>query len=267
MLELAGCNFCVSYARPEDLAIAHEIGQSVMLENGAFTFWRQGRPTNWVAFVAWVRPWLEYRTTWAVMPDVIDGDEDDNRLLSAWLFDYDRDVWSRCAPVWHMHESLDRLRYLCQSHDRVCIGSSGAYAELETPRWHHRMEAAMNAVCANGPPPTWLHMLRGMNLAGGPYPFASVDSTDVGRNHNRTQNGDIAGMAQRWDAIQCPARWSFQEQLAFELDSKYVECETCGGSGTVECGTMYPGWCDSDPCHGHCEVACNDCTGEGMVLA
>jgi hypothetical protein len=49
-------------------------------------------------------------------------------------------------------------------------------------------------------------MLRGMAMVDAGYPFASVDSTDVGRNHNRPQN--TAGkMAARWDALQAPAVW------------------------------------------------------------
>jgi hypothetical protein len=55
-------------------------------------------------------------------------------------------------------------------------------------------------------------MLRGMSLAGGPYPFASADSTDVARNHNRQQNTARA-MADRWDAMQTPALWRRVEQL------------------------------------------------------
>jgi hypothetical protein len=57
-------------------------------------------------------------------------------------------------------------------------------------------------------------MLRGMSLSGSEYPFASVDSTDIGRNHNRPHN-NAAAMAQRWDALQNPARWVRHEQLAF----------------------------------------------------
>ena len=64
----------------------------------------------------------------------------------------------------------------------------------------------MNALCEGGYVPAWLHMLRGMALAGSQYPFASLDSTDVARNHNRPQNA-AANMAAKWDAQQCPARW------------------------------------------------------------
>jgi hypothetical protein len=51
-----------------------------------------------------------------------------------------------------------------------------------------------------------LHMLRGMQLSGRRWPFASVDSTDVGRNHNRQQNTPRS-MVERWDAMQCPGQW------------------------------------------------------------
>jgi hypothetical protein len=43
------------------------------------------------------------------------------------------------APVWHLHESLDRLRRLCDYTNRVCFGSSGAYAT-------RRVEEAFNAI-------------------------------------------------------------------------------------------------------------------------
>jgi len=69
-------------------------------------------------------------------------------------------------------------------------------------------------------PPVWLHMLRGMALAGSEYPFASVDSTDIARNHNRPQN-TVRGMADRWDARQCPGRWRVRyphDQLLLEED-------------------------------------------------
>jgi hypothetical protein len=90
----------------------------------------------------------------------------------------------------------------------VCIGSSGQFATVGSDAWHRRMEQAMNAVCGNGPAPTWLHMLRGMALSGSQYPFASVDSTDIARNHNRPQNTPRL-LADRWDGLQNPRRWHY----------------------------------------------------------
>lgn len=206
LLTLAGRNFCVSHAARGDVKACHEIGQSVMLDNGAFSAWRVGRPVNWPAYYAWAEPWLDYRTTWAVIPDVIDGDEAANdRLILQWPHG------DRGAPVWHMHESIGRLLRLAGLWSRVCIGSSGAYRVVGDARWHTRMTEAMNALCGDGPPPVWLHMLRGMAMSGSHYPFASVDSTDIGRNHHLPHKSALA-MAQRWDAIQCPARWSLRPE-------------------------------------------------------
>jgi hypothetical protein len=202
---LAGRCFCVSYAAPEQVRHCHDIGQSVMLDNGAFSQWKAGKPTNWPGYYAWAEQWLDFRSTWAVIPDVIDGDVDANdALIREWPHSH-----RQSAPVWHMHEPIARLLRLCDRWERVCIGSSGEYATVGDDRWHTRMTDAMNQVCGDGPAPVWLHMLRGMALSGSHYPFASVDSTDIARNHSRPQNSARA-MADRWDAIQCPARWSWR---------------------------------------------------------
>jgi hypothetical protein len=210
LLELTGRHFCVSFAAPYQVGVCHEIGQSVMLDNGAFSFWRSGKPTRWEAYYEWAEHWLQYPTTWAVIPDVIDGDEADNdRLIAAW---HKRKL-RKGAPVWHMHENLDRLRRFCAGgFDKVCIGSSAQFAVVGSDQWHRRMEQAMNAVCRDGTVSVWLHMLRGMSLSGSEYPFASVDSTDIAQNHNRPQNTPVK-MADRWDGLQCKPFWQFREQL------------------------------------------------------
>lgn len=209
LLELAGRNFCVSYARPDQVGTCHRIGQSVMLDNGAFSVWKKGTPTDWPGYYKWAERWLEHPTTWAVIPDVIDGTAEDNDLLIA---KYPSHLFKQSAPVWHMHEPIDRLLYMCMAWDKVCIGSSGQYAVVGSPQWHRRMEAVFNAVCANGPPGVWLHMLRGMAMCEGLYPFASADSTDIAQNHSKSPRTVVA-MADRWDSKQTPARWMFREQL------------------------------------------------------
>ena len=198
---LAGRFFCVSYAAPADCAYVHKIGQGVMLGNGAFSAWTKGRSVDWRGYYDWAAPWLDYHTTWAVIPDVIDGDEAANdELIRQWPHG------QRGAPVWHMHEPISRLIRLASKWPRVCIGSSGAYRVVGSAEWHERMAEAMNELCDGGYVPTWLHMLRGMAMTGTHYPFASADSTDIGRNHHRPQNC-AAKMASTWDAQQCPARW------------------------------------------------------------
>jgi hypothetical protein len=211
LLSLAGR---VSWADPRDVSVCHRIGQSVMLDNGAYTFWRRSRknpdPESWRGYMNWAEGWLEFQTTWAVIPDVIDGSEADNDgLLVSW---FQRRL-PRGAPVWHLHESLERLKRLAHGYDRVCFGSSGQYANVGDDRWRRRVDQAFNAIADDsGRVNTWVHMLRGMSLSGSHYPFASVDSTDVARNHNREQN-TARLLADRWDGLQCPARWSRVPEL------------------------------------------------------
>ena len=199
---LAGRHFCISYAAPNDVKQCHAIGQSVMLDNGAFSAWTAGRPVDWDGYYRWTEEWLAYPTTWAVIPDVIDGGEEENDAL---LLEWPHGV--RGAPVWHADESIDRLLRLASVWPRVCVGSSGAYRVVGSEAWHRRMVEAMNALCPGGLVPCWLHMLRGMAMAGSHYPFASVDSTDVARNHHLPHNSALK-MVNRWDTQQCPARWS-----------------------------------------------------------
>jgi hypothetical protein len=205
--ELAGRCFCVRYGEHRDVEVCHEIGQSVMLDNGAFPAWTQGRATDWPGYYRWCAQWLEHWTTWAVIPDVIDGDENANdALIHEWPFG------DRGAPVFHMHESLDRLARLVDEWPLVCIGSSGAYAVLGTPAWQRRIAEVMATACdAHGVPRARLHMLRGLAYAGGPYPFYSADSTNVARNHSGTNAGrarkSAVRMAAEIDARQTPARW------------------------------------------------------------
>ncbi len=212
--ELAGRHFCVSFADSRDIAVCHDIGQSVMIDNGAYTYWQRNRIQNtvrtWSAYYTWVRPWLDYQTTWCVIPDLIDGSEQENdAMIQEWCSKVGM-LGFRAAPVWHIHESIDRLWHLVAGWPRVCFGSSGDYAQVGSPRWNNRMNAVFNEICrGSGTPPAWIHMLRGMSLSGSIYPFASVDSTDIARNHEQVQ-GRAPRMAHSWDGINNPARWTEQ---------------------------------------------------------
>lgn len=202
-IELAGRHFCVSFMAQQDVARAHHLGQSVMLDNGAFTIWLKGgdRGFDWKAYYDWCECWLTSPSTWAVIPDAIDKPEEvQDRLIADWPFRH------KGAPVWHMNESLDRLLRLIDEWPRVCIGSTQRYAVIRSPAWEQRMDQIWNLVARTRRFLPTLHMLRGMQLAGGRWPFASTDSTDIARNHNRPQNTPRL-MADRWDRCQVPLKW------------------------------------------------------------
>jgi hypothetical protein len=204
LMDLAGRHFCVSHRDPRDVRRCHAIGQSVMLDNGAFSAWKAGTPTDWPAYYAWTDEWLDHPTTWAIPPDVIDaGSQEQDALLREWPHGR-----RQAAPVWHMDEPLPRLCALIDAGWRhVCIGSTAEYAVVMSDAWQRRMDAAWNqlAVTFSRTPP--IHMLRGMQCSGERWPFASVDSTDIAQNHKLPHNTPAA-MAARWDGLQCPARWS-----------------------------------------------------------
>jgi hypothetical protein len=183
-----------------------------MLDNGAFSEWKRGRSSNWPEYYLWAEEWMNYPTTWAVIPDVIDGtDQQQNDLIAQWPFGI------RGAPVWHMNESIARVLSLCDRWPRVCIGSTAIYATILSDSWQRRMDETFNEIAKRHHPLPWIHMLRGMDCSGRRWPFASVDSTDIARNHHLDRNTPRK-MADRWDAMQCPSTWSIRHhQLEFVL--------------------------------------------------
>lgn len=177
----------VSYERPEQIALAAEVCQSFALDNGAFSVWKRGATLDVAGYVAWVKEWEKHPGfDWALIPDAIDGTEDDNdRLFSAY-----REAGGNLlagVPVWHLHESFERLDRLCRTWPRVALGSSGQWSEVGTESWWKRMGAAMDAVCDDlGRPPAKLHGLRMLNpTVFSHLPLSSADSTNVAQNHVR----------------------------------------------------------------------------------
>lgn len=210
LYSLAGRCFFVSHAAPTQIARVDEIGQSVGLDNGAYTSWRKGRLPDWLGFYAWTERWLHTVTTWAVVPDVIDaGAEAQDELLKEWPHGK-----RQAAPVWHMDEPIPRLLHLCdQGWNRVCIGSTAEYATVLSESWERRMDDAYNAMAvAFGRIPP-LHLLRGMQVSGRRWPLYSVDSSDCAQNHHLPHNS-ARKIADRWDAVQSNKRWTLRpEQL------------------------------------------------------
>lgn len=197
----------MSFASPQDADIVAHIGQSIMWDNGAFSLYTSGKSVNWSAYYKWLEPRLAH-PHWAVIPDVIGGDDDANlELIRQWPF---RPELS--APVWHMGVSLDILAHHADNFGRVCFGSSGAYWQVGSEPWSRRCDEAFNFLAQRGPLP-WVHMLRGMAVSGKRWPFASVDSVNVARNFKDT-NSCPEAMARTIDAVQCPAQWHRQyEQM------------------------------------------------------
>ena len=175
----------VSFAHPEQLEIAIEVCQSFAVDNGAFSAWTSGKPiTDWNGYYEWVAALHRFPGfDFAVIPDVIDGDEAANDALVAQWPWRERAPWIG-APVWHLHESLERLERLALTFPRVCLGSSGEFAKIGTAAWWNRMAEAFNTICdKQGRPVCKVHGLRMLDPeVFTRFPLASVDSTNIGRN-------------------------------------------------------------------------------------
>ncbi len=213
--KMAGKHFCVSYARPDDADWCLANGQSVMWDNGAFTAFRLGKEFDPKAFAEWVAPRLGH-PHWAVIPDVIDGTEGQQReRIAAWP--HAREL---SAPVWHMGLSMDWLCELAENWPRLCFGSSGSYWQVGSASWERRADEAWNALERRGLRP-WVHMLRGLDLAGDRWPFASADSVNVARNF---KNRPVCPerMARNIDGRQCPVKWAVRQEQAGLFDAKRI---------------------------------------------
>lgn len=218
---IRGGHAFVSYFRPDQLSLAAEVCQSFAIDNGAFSAWRSGNPVkDWAAFYDWAADCQRIPTCdFAVVPDVIDGTEEQNdALLAEWPLPRHFG-----APVWHLHESLERLVRLVNEWPRVCFGSSGEFDTPGSPAWWDRMRLAMLVACdMRGRPLAKFHGLRMLNpKIFTRLPFASADSTNIARNIGidkawtgpyppGTKTGRAAVMRDRVESPVAPRTWSYR---------------------------------------------------------
>jgi hypothetical protein len=231
--QLKGASFCVSYATRKKLTTQLNdairlVGEDgvLLVDNGAFSAFQAGVDTmNDEAYLQGFAKWandIADRCPQAVIvfPDVIDGTAEQNKALiikSMGLVYADR-----AMPIWHMHEPIEQLLWMCQAFTYVGIGSSKQYFGLGA-EWHARIKEMFAAIDAweieTGFTRPRLHIMRAQKFAH-LYPFDSSDSTNVAVNHNRwardngvTEN-HVGKLAARVDAkIQASAGPAAQHQI------------------------------------------------------
>ena len=159
---MPGRGACVSYARPDQVAMAEEVcGELVMYDNGAFSAWTKGKATDWPGYYAWLEPRLTGER-WAVIPDIIDAP---SQMQDGLLNDWPHGDFG--APVWHTDEPVNRLLRLCERWPRVCFGSTGAHWKVGGDDWRARMDEVWPQFGNSHPK---IHMLRGLAVMRD-YPF------------------------------------------------------------------------------------------------
>lgn len=179
---LVGRHALVPDFRRDDLAIVAEVCKSFVFDNSAFSVDRSGGQLDVPGYTRWVEEWARHPGfAWGLIPDVIGGDEADNDAL---LRDWPVALRHVGVPVWHLHESTERLVQLCQSWRTVALGSSGQWATPGTSAWWQRMAQAMAAICdESGRPMARLHGLRMLDpQIFSRLPLTSADSTNAAVN-------------------------------------------------------------------------------------
>lgn len=196
LAQLNGESFCVSYAYPEQL---HDVGPLVpgdgilLLDNGAFTTWKQGREFDEQGFWDWANQAQDlYPNAVAVIPDKIGGTEAENLQLAA------RAVRGGLAKhterimfVWHTNDSLEQLKKMAMVFNFLAIGSCAEHdIQKHWSQFRARAQLASDTIEAveitTGRRP-WIHVMRGLGKMHKMLRFDSADSTNIARNHCRTK--------------------------------------------------------------------------------
>ena len=176
-----GSGAFVSYAHPRQINLALEVADAVCIDNGAFSKKNTGKETDWKGFYEKFLPrFIDHeKLRFFVIPDDIGGDDAENDRLISELPDH---LKHKGAPVWHLHESIDRFVHLANEWEYVCIGSSGEYYSVRSEKWRKRMDDAFNAIAQKGYSAKihGLRMLDGRVL--GNYPLDQADSTNLAIN-------------------------------------------------------------------------------------
>lgn len=220
---LCGRHALIPFGNHGDIGTAAEVCETFMIDNGAFTSWTKGIKPDWNEYIKFVETYrLHPGFDFCVIPDVIDGDETQNNQLMDW-FCINTSRRLRKSPVWHMHESVDRLKMLCDRFETVCLGSSGEFSDPGNRAWWGRMDLAMRTICdEHGRPPCKLHGLRMLDPAiFSRIPLSSADSTNACRNscsYDRFgiyapphRSARAAAIAMRIEIHNSPAIWVKRE--------------------------------------------------------
>lgn len=232
---IAGRHALVSLPVAGKLDLIAPVVQSFIIDNGAFTAWKNGAPYDFDGYLDVCYRWRRHPAfDWALIPDVIDGTERQNdELLREWPSDI------RGVPIWHMHEATDRLVRLSRAFEYVALGSSGAWSHPGSASWWRRMAVVMDALCDDeGRPPCRLHglrMMRGDIVER--LPLSSADSSVVSRGKHTSSNthAAVAGLAGerirceilalRAEAYQSAEKWEHHRQQVLPLFSPSPEQE------------------------------------------
>jgi len=198
----------VPFHQPADAPLAFEVCRSVALDHGAVDIARDGGQLDLDGYIRWCEEWHRHPGfDWALIPDLIDGDEADNdALLRAWP---KRIVG---VPIYHLQEDPGRLLRLAESYPLVALRSGPrSWSLAGTTGWWGRMAIVLDAICDEHGRP--LCKLHGQQMMAPDIftalPLASVDGSCA----------DMDQRAGRFGRYQAPAKLQRNMVLADRLEA------------------------------------------------
>ena len=178
-----GKHCLVSYFYQDDLPLVAECCQSFVFDSGAFSVWKKGGTLDLEGYLDFCIQYQKHPgLDWVLIPDVIDGSEIENDIhVDMWEGRYPTEM---SVPVWHVHESLERLTDLAKAFPRVALGSSGKFSSPGSKVWWARMNDVMAHITdEHGRPMCKLHGLRMLDpKVFSRLPLASADSVNAAMN-------------------------------------------------------------------------------------
>lgn len=208
----SGAGAFVSYAHTQQINLAFDKADTVCIDNGAFSKKNTGRQTDWNGYYNQFLPkWIDHpKLRFFVIPDDISGDDQENDRLIA---ECPKHLKHKGAPVWHMHESIDKFTHLCNEWEHVCIGSSGEYFSLRSVKWKARMREALEALALTG----YTAKLHGLRMLDGRvlgnYPLDQADSTNLAINVGKWKAKYVDMTIEACRMHTHPTRWTHTDDV------------------------------------------------------
>jgi hypothetical protein len=214
--QLRGGSFCVSYMHPDQLdECINLVGedQILILDNGAFTAWKKGITLDaawWDGFYAWANEAMDRcPQAVAVIPDVINGSENENmQLIAECVHGEKLNYPERAMAIWHMNESLEQLEKLyrlfnfvgfgsCQEYDIARNGPQSDYYQRMEEVWANMAFWDLKYGKEAAP---WIHMMRGLGVLH-KIGFDSADSCNLALNQCYQKNKFVNHVQQFADRL------------------------------------------------------------------
>lgn len=145
---MRGRHAMVSFEDHRQIEEACEVCQSVVLDNGAFSAWRQGKPHDFAGYQGWAASWLRHPCVeWAVIPGYRHHALCSSRNSTSW------------RPSMSEHKSADHVRELTYE-ERATWGECPVCHVSHGQRCDGNVGIALGRTVNGGLPTDGVHMGR-----------------------------------------------------------------------------------------------------------